>query len=127
MGEMETRHLAEQMWMSLEANDWDGLIALYGEGAELVWPQTGEVIRGKDNCLSVLTNYPGGMPTGTLRRIQASGDLATVELTVNYPDGSTWLQCTVLEVRDGKIAKETDYWAPEMEAPEWRAQWVQRT
>jgi hypothetical protein len=32
----------------------------------------------------------------------------------------------VLELRDGKVVKETDYYAQPFEAPEWRARWVER-
>ena len=32
----------------------------------------------------------------------------------------------IFEMRDGKIAKETDYWPQSFETPEWRAQWVER-
>lgn len=31
-----------------------------------------------------------------------------------------------LEFRDGRIARETAYWAEPFEAPEWRAEWVHR-
>lgn len=30
------------------------------------------------------------------------------------------------ELRDGKIVRETDYWPEPYDAPEWRAQWVER-
>jgi hypothetical protein len=33
---------------------------------------------------------------------------------------------SIVEFRDGKIAKQTDYFANAFEAPDWRAQWVQR-
>jgi hypothetical protein len=33
---------------------------------------------------------------------------------------------SVLEFRDGKVIKETDYFGQPFTAPEWRAQWVER-
>jgi hypothetical protein len=33
---------------------------------------------------------------------------------------------SVLELRDGKVVKETDYYAQPFQAPEWRAHWVER-
>jgi hypothetical protein len=47
-----------------------------------------------------------------------------VELT--YGDGSRYLGVSVVELRDGKVAKETDYFAQSFPAPQWRAQWVER-
>jgi hypothetical protein len=33
---------------------------------------------------------------------------------------------SVVEFRDGKVARETDYFAQPFQAPQWRAQWVER-
>jgi hypothetical protein len=33
---------------------------------------------------------------------------------------------SVIELRDGKVAKETDYFAQPFQAPQWRSQWVER-
>jgi hypothetical protein len=32
----------------------------------------------------------------------------------------------IFELPDAKIAKETAYWSQWLEAPDWRAQWVER-
>jgi hypothetical protein len=34
---------------------------------------------------------------------------------------------SIVEFRDGQIAKQTDYFATPFEAPAWRSQWVERT
>jgi hypothetical protein len=44
---------------------------------------------------------------------------------VTYADGSVWFMATLLELRDGKIFRETSYFAPSSEAPEWRRAWVE--
>jgi hypothetical protein len=41
-------------------------------------------------------------------------------------DGDRYLGVSVIELRDGKVVKETDYYAQPFQAPEWRAQWVER-
>jgi hypothetical protein len=33
---------------------------------------------------------------------------------------------SIIELRDGQVAKQTDYFANPCEAPAWRAQWVER-
>jgi hypothetical protein len=48
-----------------------------------------------------------------------------VEGTSPYPDGSEWHIVAVLELRDGKILRQTDYFGPAYPAPEWRRQWVE--
>jgi hypothetical protein len=33
---------------------------------------------------------------------------------------------SIIEFRDGKIVKQTDYFGSPFEAPAWRAQWIER-
>ena len=71
-------------------------------------------------------HFPGGLPAMRFRRTLADGDLAVLELELTYADGSRYLGMSVLELRDGKVVKETDYFAQPFQAPQWRAQWVER-
>jgi hypothetical protein len=51
-------------------------------------------------------------------------DLAVVELSASYDDGTSWLQgLQLLEFRDDKVARERIYVMDSWEAPEWRAPW----
>jgi ketosteroid isomerase-like protein len=127
MGEQENRQAVEQVHQLMEKQDWDGVIDFFHDDVTQEWPQSGEKLRGKENCLAVFRNYPGGIPSMSVERVVASGDLATVEATIHYSDGSTYQGVSIFEFRDGKIAKETDYFAQPFEAPSWRAQWVERT
>jgi hypothetical protein len=45
---------------------------------------------------------------------------------MTYPDGTDWFCVDLLELHDGKVYRETVYWAPPLTAPEWRAQFVER-
>jgi hypothetical protein len=49
-----------------------------------------------------------------------------LEVELTYADGDRYLGVSVLELRDGKVVKETDYYARPFQAPEWRAHWVER-
>jgi len=49
-----------------------------------------------------------------------------LEVRLSYSDGSIYQGVSIMELRDGKIVKETDYFAQPFPAPEWRAQWVER-
>ena len=91
------------------------------------WPQSGERIIGRDNAIAIEQSFPGGLPTMRFRRTLADGDLAVLEVELTYADGSRYLGASILELRDGKVVRETDYYAQPFQAPEWRAQWVERT
>ena len=60
-------------------------------------------------------------------RVEGSGNVGTMVCWVTYPDGSRW-QCVVLyELRGDKMARTANYWAPELEAPDWRAPYRELT
>jgi ketosteroid isomerase-like protein len=126
MPEEEIRQVAEAFWTSLAAGDWDAAARYIHPDFVQEWPQSGERIVGAENALAIDRNFPGGMPSMQLRRVRSAGDLATTEVSLTYADGSTYLGVSLLEFRDGRIARETDYFAEPFPAPQWRAQWVER-
>ena len=106
------------------------------------WPQTGERVTSSEAMRAIAEQYPGGgwearerritgsqdefvvTPSGTLARVGGAGDAWTAEWVNRYPDGSDWYVIDVVELRDGRVIRETTYWAPVFEAPAWRRQWV---
>jgi hypothetical protein len=107
-----------------------------------IWPQSGEVVTAPDNERRMTEDYPGGRPTlhqgrivgsedrwvttplGGAFRFSGDGDSWWGEWQMTYPDGRTWFTITLLELRDGKIWRETTYWAEPFDAPEWRRNFV---
>jgi ketosteroid isomerase-like protein len=86
-------------------------------------PQSGERIIGRENMRSMQEIYPGP-PSIELRRVVGSGDVWVVEARSDY-DGRIYRAVMIVEFRDGKIVRETRYYADPFEAPEWRAQLVE--
>lgn len=128
MGDQENRQVIENLFEALQKQDVDQLRAILDEhmADDYVqeWPQSGERIRGKANALAIGENYPG-LPSAKLREIKGSGDLWVGEVTLDYGQGPVH-GVSVFEFRDGKIFKQADYFADPFEAPEWRAQWVEK-
>ena len=90
------------------------------------WPQSGERVRGSENDRAIMDNWPDGPPNSLSVRTVGSGDFWWADGTSAYPDGSTWFISAVLELRRGKMYRETWYFGPPFEAPAWRAAWVER-
>jgi len=86
-------------------------------------PQSGERIRGRDNMKAMQDAYPGP-PKVSMRRIVGSGDVWVVEARSDY-NGRIYHVANIIEFREGKIMRETRYYADPFEAPAWRAQWVE--
>lgn len=117
--------LIEQHYEDMLAGDEAAFTALIQDDFVQDWPQSGERVRGKEACLNIARNYPGGPPRIGLERISGEGDHWVVEATARYPDGVDYHVVAILELRDGKVARETDYFGPSYPAPEWREQWVE--
>ena len=123
MSDSEKRATIERTIAAMEAQDWDAATADIADDFVQEWPQSGERVAGKDHCLVVWRNYPGGGPTMKIRRISGSGDQWLVESNMDY-SGKPVLGVHLFEFKDGKLAKETDYFADPFEPPAWRADWV---
>ena len=88
-------------------------------------PQSGERIRGRDNMRAFQEAYPNP-PTITPRRVVGSGEVWVIEGRSDYGGGQIYHVAMIVEFRDGKIWRDTRYYAEPFQAPDWRAQWVER-
>jgi len=98
---------------------------LFHDDAIMDWPQSGERIVGADNRRAIYGAFPA-LPTITPRRMVSQGDLVVAEASLDYGGGAVFKAVFIFELRDGKIARETAYWSQAFEAPDWRAEWVEK-
>jgi hypothetical protein len=89
------------------------------------FPQSGERL-DRDGLRKLQEHFPGGAPKIRLRRLSGGGDVWFGESVIRYADGTVAYGVARVEFRDGKIWKETRYYAEPFQAPAWRARWVQR-
>lgn len=125
MGEKENVQVVERMWRTLSEGDFSVLEESLADDCIQEWPQSGERVRGKANIIAINSNYPG-MPTVTIRKTRAAGNLVVSEVDLYYV-GKIYHAVSILEFEGGKIIRECDYFAEPFDAPGWRAQWVERT
>jgi len=98
---------------------------LLTEEYTLELPQSGERIKGKAKIRDLHVNYPAKVHFVT-RRVVGQGDLAVWEGTITYNDGPPMNRVAIFEFRNGKIARETDYFGEAFPAPDWRAKYSER-
>jgi hypothetical protein len=123
MDEESRRAALERLVEAFHRGDTRPFDDVYDDDVIIEWPQSGEVIRGKQNIAELRAAYPTP-PTATLRRIIGSGDLWAAEMIFDY-DGDRYHTVLIHEYRDGRVIRETCYYAAPFEAPAWRAQWVE--
>jgi SnoaL-like domain len=129
MGDMTA--MAAAMQVALESGDFGqmaGLIQEYGTDDFVEeWPQSGErLTRAAALRMSEYPEMTGTSPKFTYKRMLGGGDLFVVEGTIDYGDGVPVSYVGIGEMRDGKVARMTEYFANPFEAPAWRADFVER-
>jgi hypothetical protein len=91
-------------------------------------PQSGERIRGRENMRAFQEAFPSNStpPKIRIRRVLVREGLWVVESVVDYGGGQVMRGVAILELKNGKVWRDTRYFAEQFEAPKWRAQWVER-
>jgi hypothetical protein len=90
------------------------------------WPQSGERLRGRDTMKAFQESNAGSRPPRWVRRVVVREGLWVVEGSVDYGGGREGDFVLILELREGRIFKETRYYADRLEASEARARWFER-
>ena len=117
--EADIRARIQQHWDASERGDVDAEHAIYAEHAILDYPQSGERFRGR----SKIQAQRGGHPAQrhfTIRRILGSGDLWVSECVITY-DGVPTCSVSVMEITDGLVTHETQFFADPFPAAPGRA------
>lgn len=128
----DTREMAAAFEAALQAGDFGQMAKLTQEYStdDFVqeWPQSGERLT-KEASIRISEQYEdrtGTSPTFTYKRMLGGGDVFIIEGTVDYGDGVPVSYVGIGELRDGKVAKMTEYFANPFEAPAWRADFVEK-
>ena len=124
MDDRSVRLALERHWKASDANDFDAEHEIYHEDAVLDYPQSGERIRGRRNIQESRTVQPN-KKRFTVRRMIGTGDLWVTEFVLTYDDRPSYV-VSIMELRDGKVAHETQYFADRFDPGPSRAHLVER-
>ena len=124
MRDREIRAALDRHWAASDAGDLEAEHEIYREDAVLDYPQSGERIRGRSAIRASRAAQPN-QKRFTVRRIVGAGDLWVTEYVLTY-DGRPSCTVSIMEFRDGLVARETQYFADPFEPGPSRAQWVER-
>lgn len=139
MSASDPRKVLEGLATAMDRHDWAKLGDFLHPDIVVEYPQSGERFVGIENFRAQMENYPdfdtaithleelvGGAeyaltPAYTLVAVEGSGDRGAAMTRARYPDGSTWWAIVFYELRDGLIVRNRTFFAPDFEAPDWRA------
>jgi hypothetical protein len=115
--EADLRARIQQHWEASERGDLDAEHAIYAADAILDYPQSGERFRGRAKIQAQRGGHPAERHF-TIRRILGCGNLWVSECTITY-DSVPTCSVSVMEITDGLVTHETQYFAdPFPAAPE---------
>jgi hypothetical protein len=144
MNRLSNEECVRQYATASAAHELEALAPLRHPDWMVSWPQSGETVHGNQAFAEMISSYPGGAPAteitrivgaedrwvvtpgNTVLQVAGSGDFWWSEWRLTYPNGEVYLVVDLIELRDGLVYRETVYWAPPFEAPDWRAPWVDR-
>jgi SnoaL-like domain len=109
----------QEHWDASERGDIDAEHAIYAADAILDYPQSGERFRGR----STIQAQRGGHPAErhfTVRRILGTGEVWVSEVVITY-DGAPTYSVSVMQVTDGLVTHEAQYFADPFPAAPGRA------
>jgi len=117
------RAALDRHWEASDAGDFAAEHDIYRVDAVLDYPQSGERIRGRDNIRQSRAAQPNAKRF-KVRRVIGAGDLWVTELIMTY-DATPYYTVSIMEFADGKVARETQYFAAPFEPSPSRARWVE--
>ena len=124
MEDREIRAALDIHWAASDANDFEVEHRIYRDDAVLEYPQSGERIRGRRNIQASRAAQPSEKRF-TVRRILGAANLWVTELVITY-DGQPSYVVSIMELKEGKVSRETQYFGDAFEPGPSRAQWVER-
>ena len=105
------------------ASDFEEEHQIYRDDAVLEYPQSGERIRGRRHIQSSRAVQPN-RKRFTVRRMFGGGDLWVTEYVLTYDERPSYT-VSIMEFKDGKVARETQYFGDAFDPGASRAQWVE--
>jgi ketosteroid isomerase-like protein len=125
MEDREIRAALDLHWAASDSNDFETEHQIYRDDAVLEYPQSGERIRGRHRIQMSRTAQPNNKRF-TVRRILGAAGLWITELVITY-DGQPSYAVSVMELEDGKVTRETQYFGDAFEPGPSRAEWIERS
>ncbi len=122
MDEKQAHHFLTELDSNLSAEEEYNA---HHQDYTMEMPQSGERFRGRENMRAFQEAYPTP-PNIQLRRVVVRDGLWVAEGVNDYGGGQVFTIVAIIELREGKMWRDTRYYGEPFEAPEWRSQWVER-
>ena len=125
LNEQQARQFLTELFTNLSA---EAEYETRHEDYVMEMPQSGERIRGRDTMREFQRSFGenSNPPTIHLRQVTVRDGLWILEGVNDYGEGGVFTVVLILELKDGKIWRDTRYYAEPFDAPPWRADLVEK-
>lgn len=116
--------LVRDFWTAMNGNDWRGVAQRFlSDDFRGLWPQSAEVIAGRDEFAAVNGAFPGqGGWRFQIVSLLGDGPQVVSDVRVTQPDLPMVARViTFHQVQDGLIRQQTEFWPDPYPVPDWRA------
>lgn len=121
---MHAKQTVLAFWQAMQSNDFASASLFLSPDFEGYWPQSGELILGRENFVAINSKYPTqGKWQFEIHSVVCEGEQVVTDVSVT--DGKQKARAiTFHTVQDGLISQQKEFWPDPMPALEWRAKWV---
>jgi limonene-1,2-epoxide hydrolase len=121
------KEIVSAYWQAMNSNDFFQASICFAENYQCYWPQSSELITGREHFAHINTAYPVcGKWRFDVNSIIAEGNIVVTDVSVR----DDVINCRVItfhKVENGKIAAQKEFWPDDFSAPDWRSEWVKIT
>lgn len=112
--------IVKKFWTLMSEGKFDEVGELMKENAEVWFPNTREVFKGRDRYINFNKKYPGRWII-TIDKILFKEDMVVSAVKVESEDKtSSFYATSFFTIKDNLISEITEYWGDNGEPPKWR-------
>lgn len=124
----EREQIVANFWEAFDRADFGTAGEMLAENAEILWPNTGELFKGRVRFIEVQKHYPGRWRISLEKVVPAQDTIVTVVRVTAEDRSMSFYATSFFEFEGGRIRKITEYWGDVGQPPEWRVRggWAER-
>lgn len=118
---MKTKEkIVEQYWNLFDECNFDLAGTFIDPNVKVIWPNTQEIFKGRDNFILTQKNYPGTWKIRIVKLISIDDIVLSVVKVTSIDNSQSFYATSFFEFAGDYIIKITEYWGEISEPPEWR-------
>jgi predicted SnoaL-like aldol condensation-catalyzing enzyme len=112
--------VVREFWKIFDAAQYDGIAQFMHPDCNVYWPNTRELLRGRQKLIDVNKRYPGRWRIDIVDIISAADLVISVVRVYSNETKQSFFATSFFKFEEGIISQITEYWGENSEPPPWR-------